>query len=201
MSLFAAFIRDVVEPLAFTILEWAWSFDTVTAPPLFTLPLRFYAYSATSILLWIYEIFPHWMILTLILLGVLFIVQLLLSLLCFPLSTVCGLIRWLISASYLLFRGLLECLASGIGCVRECVRCVGFGCNRRRRENREERIRQIRQQQLEDREIQALGFDLPPHVRVLPAPPLPEEIPVLEPRPAPRNNRRRTHRSPRRRIL
>ena len=93
MSLFESFIRDVVEPLAFTILEWAWSFDTVAAPPLFTLPLRFYAYSSTSILLWIYEIFPHWAILTLILLGILFVVQLILSLVCFPLGTFCGVVR------------------------------------------------------------------------------------------------------------
>ena len=37
MSLFASFVRDVVEPLALTLLEWAWTFDPATAPPLFQL--------------------------------------------------------------------------------------------------------------------------------------------------------------------
>ena len=199
MSLFASILRDLVEPLALSILEWAWSYDLAAAPPLFTIPLRFYAYSATSVLLWMYELLPHWLILTLILCGVLFGIQLALSLLCFPLSTLCGIFVWLFKTSVLLFRGLLVCLKKLFGCCRGCFRPCGLGCHRRRAIDRAERARLAVIRQLENQQIPALVPDVPANVRILPAPPIVDDIPAPRtPRPAPRNNRRRSNRSPRR---
>ena len=70
MSWLTVLVRDIVEPATLAILQWAWSFDSADAPPALTLPFRFYAYSSTSVLLWLYELLPHWLLLTFLLLGV-----------------------------------------------------------------------------------------------------------------------------------
>ena len=199
MSSFASILRDLVEPLVLSVLKWAWFYDLATAPLLFAIPLRFYAYSATSMLLWMYELLPHWLILTLILCGVLFVIQLALSLLCFPLSTLCGIFVWLFRTSVLLFRGLLMCLKNLFECCRGCVRPCGIGCHRRRAIDRAERARLAVIRQLENQQIPALAPNVPANVRILLAPPSLDDIPAPQmPRPIPRNNRRRSNRSLRR---
>ena len=200
MSLFASFVRDVVEPLALTLLEWAWTFDPTTAPPLFSLPLRFYAYSSTSVLLWMYELLPHWLILTLILFGVLFVIQLTLSLICFPISTLCSILKKIAQGFFLLFRGLLECLISAIQCFRRCWLFPGVGCRRRRVAQQAVEAQRVAVPQLAQYDLPAWALNAPANFRVLPAPPpFVDDQQARNPRPAPRNNRRRISRSPRRR--
>ena len=68
----------------FSILQWAWTFDPAHTSLAFTLPFRFYAYSATSILLWLYELLPHWILLTLLILGAFTVLAIALFIFCYP---------------------------------------------------------------------------------------------------------------------
>ena len=110
MSLLGAFVRDVVEPVALSILQWAWTFDPGHTAPAFTLPFRFYAYSATSILLWLYELLPHWLLLTLLILGTFSVLVIALLIFCYPFRLLHRCFVVIFKLSLLLFR----CVAVGI---------------------------------------------------------------------------------------
>ena len=84
MSWLTTLVREIVEPAALTILQWAWTFDPTNPPPVFALPFRFYAYSATSVLLWLFELLPHWFLLTLLILGVVFVFVAIFLIFCYP---------------------------------------------------------------------------------------------------------------------
>ena len=107
MSWLELLVRDVVEPAALSILQWAWSFNPISAPPLFTLPFRFYAYSATSALLWSYELFPHWVLLTLMLFGLVFVLLIGLFAFCYPARFICRCLMVILKTSSLLIRSAL----------------------------------------------------------------------------------------------
>ena len=64
-------------------------------------------YVTTSILLWLYKLFPHWLILTLVLLGILFVTLIAGSVLTFPLRFSIRIAGHLLRLSLLLFRWLL----------------------------------------------------------------------------------------------
>ena len=110
MSLLGAFVRDVVEPVALSILQWAWTFDPAHTAPAFTLPFRFYAYSATSVLLWLYELLPHWLLLTLLILGTFSVLAIALLIFCYPFRLLNRCFVVIFKLSLLLFR----CVAVGI---------------------------------------------------------------------------------------
>ena len=190
MSWLTTLVRDVIEPSALSILEWAWSFDPASAPPLFTLPFRFYAYSSTSILLWLYELFPHWLILTLVLLGILFVTIIAGSVLTFPLRFSLRIAGYILRSSLLLFRWLL------VGTIRLAFRLYWRYCScsclcRRRAFRPRFEVHPppaVAQPALLDRQI--ANLNAPPPVRALPAV-------VATPQPPPRQNP--TTRSSRRR--
>ena len=104
MSLLSTFVRDVVEPVALSILQWAWTFDLAHTAPAFTLPFRFYAYSATSILLWLYELLPHWLLLTLLILGTFTVLTIALLIFCYPFRLLHRCFVVIFKLSLLLFR-------------------------------------------------------------------------------------------------
>ena len=57
MNLVAWVLQNFIEPFFWSALQWIWSFK-----PNFEqaeLPIQFYSYSATSLLLWFYEKLPH----------------------------------------------------------------------------------------------------------------------------------------------
>ena len=60
-------LRSLLEPFIWNALQWVWSLDATTETS--ALPLRFYSYSPTSFLLWIYEKLPHSWILFILALG------------------------------------------------------------------------------------------------------------------------------------
>ena len=107
MSWLDLLVRDVVEPAALSISQWVWSFNPIPAPPLFALPLRFYAYSVTSALLWSYELFPHWVLLTLMLFGLVFVFLIGLFAFCFPVRFVYRCLMVILKTSSLLIRSEL----------------------------------------------------------------------------------------------
>ena len=127
--------------------------------------------------------------------GVFFVFQITLSIICFPLSTFCSLLFGLFKISLLLARSLVKCLTKACSYAKNCCRPRGIGCRRRR----------------EDRQAIAgahegfqphLGFEWPRVAIAQGFPVYPAQPPQQcsrtprDPRPAPRNNRRRA-RSPR----
>ena len=112
MSWLTTLVREIVEPAALTILQWAWTFDPTNPPPVFALPFRFYAYSATSVLLWLFELLPHWFLLTLLILGVLFVFVAIFLIFCYPVKLFYRCVAFLFTTSLLLFRYTI------VGCVR-----------------------------------------------------------------------------------
>ena len=67
MSLFVWVLYNFIELFFWSALQWAWSFN-----PNFEqaeLPIQFYSYSATSLLLWFYEKLPHLVVLTIFGIG------------------------------------------------------------------------------------------------------------------------------------
>ena len=99
MNVFVHFVRGFLEPAVWQLLQWIWSlessdFDEHSA----TQRLQFYRYSATSVLLFIFESIPHSVILWLLAIGSL---------------TVCGLILAVIFCScrityYAVFRLIVK---------------------------------------------------------------------------------------------
>ena len=67
MNMIADALRSLLEPLIWNALQWVWSLDATTETS--ALPLRFYSYSLTSFLLWIYEKLPHSWILFILAVG------------------------------------------------------------------------------------------------------------------------------------
>ena len=67
MNMIADALRSLLEPLIWNALQWVWSLDATTETS--ALPLRFYSYSPTSFLLWIYEKLPHSWILFILTVG------------------------------------------------------------------------------------------------------------------------------------
>ena len=67
MNMIADALRSLLEPLIWNALQWVWSLDAMTKTS--ALPLRFYSYSLTSFLLWIYEKLPHSWILFILAVG------------------------------------------------------------------------------------------------------------------------------------
>ena len=74
------------------------------------LPFRFYAYSATSVLLWLYELLPHWLLLTLLILGTFSAFAVALFIFCYPFCLLYRCLVVIFKLSLLLFR----CMAVGI---------------------------------------------------------------------------------------
>ena len=67
MNMIADALRSLLEPLIWNVLQWVWLLDATTETS--ALPLRFYSYSPTSFLLWIYEKLPHSWILFILTVG------------------------------------------------------------------------------------------------------------------------------------
>ena len=70
MNVFVHFVRGLLEPAVWQLLQWIWSleasdFDEHSA----TQRLQFYRYSATSVLLLVFESIPHSVILWLLAIG------------------------------------------------------------------------------------------------------------------------------------
>ena len=81
MNLVAWFLQNFIEPFFWSALQWIWSFN-----PNFEqaeLPIKFYSYSATSLLLWFYEKLPHSVVLAIFAIGCL-------TVCCISLTLVCG---------------------------------------------------------------------------------------------------------------
>ena len=49
-------VRNILEPVFWNLLQWVWSLDYSM---LDSLPIQFYSYSSTSLLLWFFEKLPH----------------------------------------------------------------------------------------------------------------------------------------------
>ena len=67
MNLVAWVLQNFIEPFFWSALQWIWSFN-----PNFEqaeLPIQFYSYSATSLLLWFYEKLPHSVVLAIFAIG------------------------------------------------------------------------------------------------------------------------------------
>ena len=131
MNVLVWILRVFVEPIFWSSLQWIWSFEDSFETE--TLPLQFYGYSSTSVLLWLYERLPHPVILTLLIIGTLASAGglLLVSLCSFKLVwvlvrmfytwTIIRLRRVLLVLVILLIRGLA--LLSG-SLFRTCVRRI-----------------------------------------------------------------------------
>ena len=70
MNIFVHFIRGLLEPAVWQLLQWIWSLESSDIDEhSATQRLQFYRYSATSILLFIFESIPHTVILWLLAIG------------------------------------------------------------------------------------------------------------------------------------
>ena len=70
MNIFVHFMRGLLEPALWRLLQWIWSLEAsdIDEHPA-TQRLQFYRYSATSVLLFIFESIPHTVILGLLATG------------------------------------------------------------------------------------------------------------------------------------
>ena len=197
MSWLTVLLRDIVEPAALAILQWAWSFDAVDAPPALTLPFRFYAYSSTSVLLWLYELLPHWLLLTFLLLGVFFVLLIAIFISCYPLRFAYRGLALATKLSLLLFRCTLVGVVRGgywLYSRRHSVPRLGWRRPYRPRFEVHLPPAPVRPAVI-DRATAALGP--PPPLRAFPAVAL-DHAPALGPDNPPRSSRRRQPRSLRR---
>ena len=131
MSWLTTLVREIVEPAALTILQWAWTFDPTNTPPALALPFRFYAYSATSVLLWLFELLPHWLLLSLPILGVVFVVVAIFLIFCYPAQLFYRILAFLFTTSLLLFRYTIVGFVRGVYWLC-CKYDVGMRLCRRR---------------------------------------------------------------------
>ena len=104
MNLVAWFLQNFIQPFFWSALQWVWSFN-----PNFEqaeLPIQFYSYSATSLLLWFYEKLPHSVVLTIFGIGCL-------TVCCISVALVCcfGQVMWILMK--LCFRTLFPRVVRG----------------------------------------------------------------------------------------
>ena len=66
-NVFLWMLQTWFEPFIWGALQWIWNLEVPADSA--ALPLQFYSYSATSVLLWLYEKLPHPLILTLLAVG------------------------------------------------------------------------------------------------------------------------------------
>ena len=105
MSLLSAFVREVVEPVALSILQWAWTFDPSPHCSCFSrchfdsmlIRQRAYSFGSTSFL-------PHWMLLTLLILGAFTVLAIALLIFCYPFRLLHRCFVVIFKLSLLLFR-------------------------------------------------------------------------------------------------
>ena len=126
MSLFAWVLRTFVEPFFWSALQWVWTFTPDPEPA--ELPLQFYSYSATSLLLWFYEKLPHSVVLFIFMIGCLTIGGLFIVL-------ACGFGRVLVSVLKLiiktfLIRVLRSCYYIAIRIISSSLIVIGLFCAR-----------------------------------------------------------------------
>ena len=81
MNVFVWILRSLLEPAIWRVLQWIWTFDNIPMNAA-NLPLHFYSYSSTTLLLWIYEHMPHALILSILSVGCLTILGLILIFSC-----------------------------------------------------------------------------------------------------------------------
>ena len=82
MNVFVHFVRGLLEPAVWQLLQWIWSLESSDIDEhSATQRLQFYRYSATSVLLFIFESIPHSVILWLLAIGSLTVFGLILAVL------------------------------------------------------------------------------------------------------------------------
>ena len=83
-------VRNILEPVFWSLLQWVWSLDPT--PDVDSLPIQFYSYSSTGLLLWLFEKLPHTLLLAIFACGCCTILGVILLFCCFSAS-----VAWKIS--------------------------------------------------------------------------------------------------------
>ena len=89
-------VRSILEPLFWNLLQWVWSLDSAMNAD--ALPIQFYSYSSTSLLLWLFEKLPHPLLLAIFACGCCTILGVILVFCCISTTLAWKILRLLFSS-------------------------------------------------------------------------------------------------------
>ena len=95
MNVITWIARSILEPVFWNLLQWVWSLDS--SIDFDGLPIQFYSYSSTSLLLWFFEKLPHPLLLAIFACGCCTILGLILVFCCISTTLAWKIVRLLFS--------------------------------------------------------------------------------------------------------
>ena len=162
MVVFTWIVRSILEPLFWNLLQWVWSLDSAMNADAGALPIQFYSYSSTGLLLWLFEKLPHSLLLAIFACGCCTILGFILVFCCISTTLAWKIVRLLFSFVIVrlikaVFWFWLIIAHFGLRMVYKCTRASIRTVNRAHRAIRDRHsvnsVDAIAQQFINDRQI------------------------------------------------